>query len=441
MGMLIKDHGIQKAQDADRDGDIKGDIDPSPHFGHIFFVTMRLRLGQLLLVIDTCTNLFNGFLLHFGLGPQVGDGLRTAALDRERHGAAGSQTRGDTERLQNWNRTNKEIPLVQIGKEAYLRRLQGDIYLVVVFPTDFTPSRTGRKRQQSTVKATGVASTKSNTGTHHRQVVFINAEFVPIASQNLLRNPESKRDVSLRKIYLDSDISGYRPKISQRIAGHSPTFAADATLLHEPTMEDENNFFAQPPADDTPADIEEEPIILGGEAPPVENEFESDFGVPPEQPDDQQPTYLGDVNEAGGEDQPIVLGPSGSEEPPEVLESSEPGPMQKWNAEWQETLKVRKDQENARKAEFLEESKLAMEQFHTERERKREAKMAKNREDEQAKLEAIEADLENDNSWQHVCKLIELSHDSTAKAQDVKRMRDVMILLKNEPAKAEALSV
>jgi len=39
-----------------------------------------------------------------------------------------------------------------------------------------------------------------------------------------------------------------------------------------------------------------------------------------------------------------------------------------------------------------------------------------------------------------VCKLIELSHDSTAKAQDVKRMRDVMILLKNEPAKAESLS-
>ena len=207
-------------------------------------------------------------------------------------------------------------------------------------------------------------------------------------------------------------------------------------------MDDEANIFAQPPADDTPADIGDEPIILGGEAPPVESEFESEFGIPPAQSEEQQPAYLGDVNEAGGEEQPIVLGPSGSEETPIVVpESTEPSPMQKWNEEWQETLKTRKDEENARKAQFLEEAKVAMEQFHSEREKKREAKMAKNREDEQAKLEAIEADLENDNSWQRVCKMIELSHDSTEKAQDVKRMRDVMIQLKNEPAKAEALSV
>ena len=66
--------------------------------------------------------------------------------------------------------------------------------------------------------------------------------------------------------------------------------------------------------------------------------------------------------------------------------------------------------------------------------------MTKNREEEQAKLEAIEADLENDNSWQRVCKMIELSHDSTAKSEDVKRMRDVLILLKNEPTRAEALT-
>jgi Clathrin light chain len=38
-----------------------------------------------------------------------------------------------------------------------------------------------------------------------------------------------------------------------------------------------------------------------------------------------------------------------------------------------------------------------------------------------------------------VCKMVELSHDSTKQAQDVKRMRDILILLKNTPAKATAL--
>ena len=54
-------------------------------------------------------------------------------------------------------------------------------------------------------------------------------------------------------------------------------------------------------------------------------------------------------------------------------------------------------------------------------------------------LEAIEADLENDNSWQRVCKMIELSHDSAGNTEDTKRMRDVLILLKNEPARAAAV--
>jgi hypothetical protein len=114
--------------------------------------------------------------------------------------------------------------------------------------------------------------------------------------------------------------------------------------------------------------------------------------------------------------------------------------MSVWNDEWQETLKTRKEEENARKAELVEEARVAMELFNTERDMKRQGKMAKNREDEQVKLEAIEADLENDNSWQRVCKMVELSHDSTLKSEDVKRMRDVLITLKNEPTRAEALT-
>jgi Clathrin light chain len=194
------------------------------------------------------------------------------------------------------------------------------------------------------------------------------------------------------------------------------------------------------------------PIVLG---PPSDDPFGAadNYGdyaaAPPDYGDfgaaeGESPTYLGDVNEAPPADdrQPIVLGTSGSIEETTlaVPESNEPTPMQIWNNEWQETLKVRKDEENARKAELIEEARIALEAFQVEREQKREAAMAKNREDEQVKLEAIEADLENDNSWQRVCKMVELQHESTEKSQDVKRMRDIMILLKNEPTKAQALT-
>jgi hypothetical protein len=238
------------------------------------------------------------------------------------------------------------------------------------------------------------------------------------------------------------------------------------------SMDDDMNFFAAPPppppavqpsssADDfgfAPTSIggdDEAPILLGGGG----SGDADGMGMNP------PPAYLGDVNEAanaGSFDDgttPIVLVPPPPEdgaavgdepvmvEPEDdddnnnaaLVTTSEPSAMQKWNAEWQETLLVRKEEENARRAELVEAARVALEQFQAEREQRRESKMAKNREDEQSKLEAIEADLENDNSWQKVCKMVELSHDSTKQAQDVKRMRDLLILLKNDTAKATAL--
>jgi Clathrin light chain len=156
---------------------------------------------------------------------------------------------------------------------------------------------------------------------------------------------------------------------------------------------------------------------------------------------EEQAAYLGEINETPT-DAPIILGPPTDleSEPLAPTEPVGPTPMQIWNDEWQEILKQRKDEENARKAELVEESRTALEQFHLEREQRREAIMAKNREDEQAKLEAIEADLENDNSWQRVCKMIDMSHDNQAEAKDVKRMRDTLIFLKNDTSKAATLS-
>ncbi|KAG7369665.1 clathrin light chain [Nitzschia inconspicua] len=219
---------------------------------------------------------------------------------------------------------------------------------------------------------------------------------------------------------------------------------------------DDDQFFAAPPADDAlPVGDDGGFTFLGdaGEtAPPADYvgdvQESDDMGFAGAPADDAfgAPPADDDFGMAPVEDAPIVLGPppeapeespdafaSGADEPAAVEAIvSVAGPMQKWNEEWQLTLAARKDEENAKKAELLEAARVALEEFQKERELKREARMSKNREDEQAKLEAIEADLENDSSWQRVCKMVDLTHDGAEAGEDTKRMRDVFILLKNE---------
>jgi len=199
-----------------------------------------------------------------------------------------------------------------------------------------------------------------------------------------------------------------------------PLEARCTTMTDHP----EDAFFAVPPAEEAPvegeAPVEETPIILGA-------------------PAEAEAPYLGDVNETQSGEEPPPEDAAPEEEEELAIAPITTSAMQQWNAEWQEVLLQRKDEENAKKAEFVEAAQQEMTRFQAEREQKRESKMKSNREDEQAKLEAIEADLENDNSWQRVCKMIELQHDSAEDAADVKRMRDVMIHLKNDAVRAVEL--
>merc|ERR1712086_1019251 len=109
--------------------------------------------------------------------------------------------------------------------------------------------------------------------------------------------------------------------------------------------------------------------------------------------------------------------------------------MAKFNNEWQVTLRERKDEENAAKATAITASQADMETLIAQHEATLEARMAKNRTEEQAKLEMLEADLEQNNSWVRVVKLVELQQDSVEGVEDVGRMRDVFISLKNDPEK------
>jgi len=185
----------------------------------------------------------------------------------------------------------------------------------------------------------------------------------------------------------------------------------------------------------------QEPSDMGFAAAPaggVEDDVMMGFAAAPESVsddfnDDDQPILLGAPDDA-----PIVLGAppmveTDEEFMPIVPEASA---MRKFNEEWQETLDARKAEEDAVKAAMVEDARIAMDEFNTKNAMKRDAKMAKNREDEQAKLEDIEADLENDNSWQRVSKMVDLTQDGAEDGLDTKKMRDVFILLKNEPGLA-----
>ena len=152
------------------------------------------------------------------------------------------------------------------------------------------------------------------------------------------------------------------------------------------------------------------------------------------------PIVLGGEPTPPAEDAPVIMGLEPAADDDDALEEAtkpeEPkvaSAMAKFNAEWQDTLAARKDEEEAAKVEMETAAKTFMEEFQAKREAKRDAKLAKNREDEQAKLEDIEADLENDNNWQRVSKMVDLTQDGAVEDnEDTKRMRDVFILLKNE---------
>merc|ERR1719296_192079 len=123
--------------------------------------------------------------------------------------------------------------------------------------------------------------------------------------------------------------------------------------------------------------------------------------------------------------------------PPPVQEPEEPSPLAKWNEQWQVTLRERKDAQNA---EMVNDARAETDKYLEERSVKLASRQTTNRTTEEEKLKAMQEDLESDNSWQRVVKLVELTQDSVEKSAVIKRMRDLLILLKNDKERAELLS-
>ncbi|KAL3823111.1 hypothetical protein ACHAXA_006441 [Cyclostephanos tholiformis] len=242
---------------------------------------------------------------------------------------------------------------------------------------------------------------------------------------------------------------------------------ADETDFFTPPAEDHEAFFAVPhPGDDIQNNIGDvyygsmpdsqpegdffnppgdAPIVLGGESYDAPNYGDDDgdvmgfAGAASYDPPPPAPSSGGMVEDVVDDDDGAEASASAGMGGLQLV-PAELTPMAKWNEEWQATLLARKEEENAIKASHVEKAAEDVKAFLAEREKRREMRMAKNRSDEQEKLEAIEADLENDNSWQKVVKMIDLTQDSSEGAGDTSRMKDILVLLKNDPAKASALS-
>jgi len=166
----------------------------------------------------------------------------------------------------------------------------------------------------------------------------------------------------------------------------------------------------------------------------------------------EEAQYLGDMdasvsafgnpevtsNEAVATDAIILAPPSAVVITGSVKGEDALSPMAKWNNEWQVILKERKDEENKKMAVDAEKARIELEEFEKERVTRIEGKHKKNRADEQDNLQSMKSDLANDNSWQKVVKMIDLTHDE--KASDCGRMRDILISLKNDTTRATALA-
>lgn len=212
-------------------------------------------------------------------------------------------------------------------------------------------------------------------------------------------------------------------------AGETPAATGDAAFVgdvQEPPADDAMGFAAPPPetgaGDDAffgsppppPAETEDAPIILAPPPPVEDSDAPIVLGPPP-------------VEDSPAPGAAVIVDDAADEEPPPA--PAGPSHMQKFNDEFQQKLKERMAEEDSAKVAMEAAAKTAIEEFTAKREAMLEARLAKNREDEQAKLEDIEADLENDNSWQRVNKLVDMTQDG---GDDTTRMRQVFILLKNE---------
>eukprot|EP00903_Cladosiphon_okamuranus_P015317 g14150.t1 len=114
-------------------------------------------------------------------------------------------------------------------------------------------------------------------------------------------------------------------------------------------------------------------------------------------------------------------------------EDVEPSALDEFMERWQASLNEKAAIEAEAKAAALEAAKADLESHVVERAANKEAKMGRNREQEQVFLEQLEGELESENPWERVVSLVDTQTEVVEDFKDTSRMTSILIQLKNEP--------
>ncbi|CAM9263268.1 unnamed protein product [Discosporangium mesarthrocarpum] len=109
-----------------------------------------------------------------------------------------------------------------------------------------------------------------------------------------------------------------------------------------------------------------------------------------------------------------------------------PNALDEFIGRWEVTLREKAALEEAAKDAALEAAKVDLETHAIDRNATKEAKMSKNREQEQVFLEQLEGELESENPWERVVSLVDTQAEITGDFQDTSRMTSLFIQLKND---------
>lgn len=114
-------------------------------------------------------------------------------------------------------------------------------------------------------------------------------------------------------------------------------------------------------------------------------------------------------------------------------EDVEPSALDDFMERWQATLAEKASIEAEAKSAALDAAKADLETHGLERAAKKEAKMGRNREEEQVFLEQLEGELESENPWERVVSLVDTQAEIVEDFKDKSRMTSILIQLKNDP--------
>jgi len=104
-------------------------------------------------------------------------------------------------------------------------------------------------------------------------------------------------------------------------------------------------------------------------------------------------------------------------------------PMEKWNRDWQKTIRDRKNAENDAMAELVKSAQIHMDEFKREKEASKLSRVERNAQVENEMLEEMERQLEGDNPWKRVYSLVDFSSEGVG--DDSSRMKDILTWLES----------